>query len=66
MHRNKLFQEQHSFNGFINDNFGNQKDKPFWILLKQRWCGGSGISWTLMFISCLWGEYNPNSTEDFP
>ena len=24
-----------------------QKDKPFWILLKQRWWGGSGISWTI-------------------
>ena len=23
-----------------------QKDKPFWILLKQRWWGGSGISQT--------------------
>ena len=24
-----------------------QKDKPFWILLKQRWCGGNGISQTI-------------------
>jgi len=24
-----------------------QKDKPFWILLKQTWWGGSGISWTI-------------------
>jgi len=24
-----------------------QKDKPFWILLKQRWWGGSGINWTI-------------------
>ena len=24
-----------------------QKDKPFWILLRQRWWGGSGISWTI-------------------
>ena len=24
-----------------------QKDKPVWILLKQTWWGGSGISWTI-------------------
>ena len=24
-----------------------QKDKPFWILLKQTWWGSSGISWTI-------------------
>jgi len=24
----------------------HQKDKPFWILLKQEMMGGSGISWT--------------------
>ena len=23
-----------------------QKDRPLWILLRQRWWGGSGISWT--------------------
>jgi len=24
-----------------------QKDKPFWILMKQEMMGGSGISWTI-------------------
>ena len=30
-----------------------QKDKPFWILLKQRWWGGSGISWTICKLFAL-------------
>ena len=30
-----------------------QKDKPFCILLKQRWWGGSGISWTIGKLSAL-------------
>ena len=25
----------------------NQKDKPFWIFLKQRWWGGNGIGWNI-------------------
>ena len=28
---------------------GSRKDKPFWILLKQTWWGGSGISWCKLF-----------------
>jgi len=31
----------------------NQKDKPFWILLKQRWRSGSGISWTICKLFAL-------------
>ena len=30
-----------------------QKGKPFWILLKQRWWGGSGISWTICKLFAL-------------
>ena len=30
-----------------------QKDKPFWILLKQRWWGGIGISWTVCKLFAL-------------
>ena len=30
-----------------------QKDKPFWILLKQRRWGGSGISWTICKLFAL-------------
>ena len=39
-----------SFNGLLSRTtwVGRyQKDKPFWILLKQRWWGGSGISQTV-------------------
>ena len=30
-----------------------QKDKPFWILLKQTWWGGSGIRWTICKLFAL-------------
>ena len=30
-----------------------QKGKPFWILLKQRWWGVSGISWTICKLFAL-------------
>ena len=30
-----------------------KKDKPFWILLKQTWWRGSGISWTICKLFAL-------------
>jgi len=42
--------QQHSFDDlFSRTTWVSQcaKDKSFWVLLKQRWWGGSGISWTI-------------------
>ena len=42
--------QQQLFNGLLSrtTRIGRyQKDKPFWIFLKQRWWVGSGISWTI-------------------
>jgi len=25
----------------------SERQNHFWILLKKRWCGGSGIRWTI-------------------
>ena len=36
-----------------------QKDKPFWILLKQRWWGGSGISLTICKLLALHSRRQP-------
>ena len=44
-----------SFNGSFSRTTwvgGYQKDKQFWILLKQRWWGGSGISQTICKSIC--------------
>jgi len=36
------------FPGYWTTQVGwKQKDKPYWTILKQRWCSGSGISWTI-------------------
>ena len=53
IHNKMLYntKQQHSFNGLLSKTtwVGRyQKDKPkFWILLKQRRSGDSGISWTI-------------------
>jgi len=44
----------------------HQKGKPFWILMKQKMMGGSGISWTILQIICTLLQiysYNHASTS---
>ena len=36
-----------------------QNDKPFWILLKQTWWGGSGISWSICKLFALCSRRYP-------
>ena len=40
-----------------------QKDKPFWILLKQTWWGGNGNSWTICKLFAFAPEDNHASTS---
>jgi len=41
----------------------HQKGKPFWILMKQKMMGGSGISWTIWK---LFAPYSRQITAIFP
>jgi len=43
-----------------------EKDKPFWIMLKQRWWGGSSISWTICKLFALRSSMPAPHHSDFP
>jgi len=46
---------------FVRDYPGESvpEDKSFWILLKQAWWGGSGISWTICKLFALCSRRQP-------